>query len=83
MSEDTKTKIRVAEPLVRNASSFVSSLGCNDNSATTSLLSGLTAVLAPQPHPYANDLVPAREFSKVLGLNRNAKYFHAGPDNRE
>ena len=78
MSDGMKNKIRVAKSLVRSASTFIGSVSRNVTSATVTLLTGLTAVLAPQPHPVTNDLVSARDFSKVLGLNRKAKYFGAG-----
>ena len=67
-SEGMKKKIRLGESLVRSVSSFVGSLGRNVTPATTSLLTGLTAVLAPQPHHFTHDLVSACKLSNVLGL---------------
>ena len=83
MSDGMKNKITVAESLVRSASTFICSVSRNVTSATVTLLTELTAVLAPQPHPVKDDLVSARDFSKVLGLNRKAKYFGTGLDNQD
>ena len=73
MSEETKQQWKVAESIVTSASSFVRSVGCKMSSATTRVLTGLTAALAPQPHPITKEQLSKREFSTVLGLNRNSK----------
>ena len=40
-------------------------------------------MLAPQPDPTTNEVVLEQDFSSVLGLNRQSKYFEAGLKNRK
>ena len=82
MSDRMKNKITV-EALVRSASTFIGSVSRNITSASVTLFTRLTAVLAPKPHPVTNGLVSARDLSKVLGLNRKSKYFGAGLDSQD
>ena len=79
-------EMRVAKAAIHSVSSFVKSVAairCRLTVASTRLLAGLTAVLAPQPHPSAGHQVSQREFSSTFGFQRQAKYFQAGLANRE
>ena len=76
-------KIWVNASMAQSVSSYIKSLDRNKTAATTRLITGLTAILTPQPDPTTNEVVSEREFCYVLGLNRNSKYFEAGLRNRK
>ena len=82
VSDDTKDKYELSRSIIQSVSSFVDSLGNSVTTNSTRVLTGLTAVLAPQRHPGTGDLISARMFSDHLGLNRDAKYFKSGLKNR-
>ena len=78
LSNETKEKYQLSQSIAQSISSFVGSLGNAVISNSTHILTGLTAVLAPQRHPGTGDLISARMFSEYLGLNRDSKYYKSG-----
>ena len=78
-----RKKFRVVDSVSRSASTYTMSLGCTISSASTKVLTKITAVLAPQPHLISNDIVSSCDFSSALGLNSNTRYRVAGLKNRD
>merc|ERR1719287_116112 len=83
ISDDIQQEMRVANSVIQSVSSFVKSVSGALSENTTRVLTGVTAVLAPQPDPVTSHQVSQREFTSTFGLSRKAKYFKSGVTNRE
>ena len=83
LSDDIQKEMRVAKSVIQSVSSFVKSVSGALSESTTRVLTGVTAVLAPQPDPSTSHQVSQREFTSTFGLSRKAKYFKSGVVNRE
>ena len=78
VSEEVGRQNEVLESVFHNISSYTKSLSARLILNTARLLTGLTAVLAPQPHSETGKVLSSRKVGNILGLNRQAKYFTTG-----
>ncbi len=75
VSAKTKQRMAAKDAIIDSASSLVSKMtkvSKNMSLSSVRLLTGLCAMLAPQKQ--SDSAVSMRDFSDVLGINRNAKY---------
>jgi hypothetical protein len=79
LSDKTKRKMATVNAMVESASSVINQMTKKLTLKSTRLLTGLCAMLAPQP----SSNVSMRDFSDVLNINRQAKYVVDGFDNRK
>lgn len=79
LSDKTKQKMATVNAMVESASSLINQVTKKLTLQSTRLLTGLCAMLAPQPA----SKISMRDFCDVLNINRNAKYVADGFDNRD
>jgi len=80
LSDKTKQKMATVNAMIGSASSLINQMTKKLTLKSTTLLTGLCAMLAPQP---TNADVSMRDFCDVLNINRRAKYVVDGFDNRD
>ena len=83
VSEEVGHQNEVLESVFHSISSYARSLSARLTLNAARLLTGLTAVLAPQPHSETGKVLSSRKVGNILGLNRQAKYFTTGIANRK
>ena len=83
VSEEVEHRNEVLELVFNSISSYTRSLSTRLTLNAARLLAGLTAVLAPQPHPETGKVLSSWKVGNILWLNRQAKCFTTGIANRE